>query len=83
MFGLADRSFKTLRVALILIPNWISTTLLPLIESTCRCGRTVHVDQWKVYHGMNRSVRFSQKQNHSGNFINTHDGTHTQTIASL
>ena len=44
----------------------------------------MHTDQWKGYHRVNSSMCFTHKTvNHSENFINPQDETHTQAIESL
>ena len=84
MFGLAYRGFNPSQVALFLVPNRTSNTLLLLIESTCKDGTILHTDKLKGYNRVNSSMRFIHRTvNHSENFINPQDGIYTQAIEFL
>ena len=43
----------------------------------------MHIDQWKGYHTVNISIRFTKTVNNSENFINPQDESHTQAIEYL
>ena len=62
VFRLADIGFNPSRVALFLVPNRTSNTLLPLIESTRKDGTIVHTDKWKGYKKVNSSMRFIHRR---------------------
>ncbi|KAI4293306.1 hypothetical protein PAPHI01_2580 [Pancytospora philotis] len=58
-------------------------TLLTIIADICRPGTTVASDMWRAYRNLSRKLGMQHRTvNHSLNFVNPVDGTHTQTIES-
>ena len=67
-----------------LVPNRTSNTSLPLIESTCKDGTSVHTDKQKGYNRVNSSMCFTHVIiNQSENFYKPQDKIHIQDIEQL
>ena len=57
-----------------------ATTLEELIMENVRKGTTIHTDSWKGYYHVGEKGFTHKTVNHSKNFVNPEDGTHTQKI---
>ena len=78
IFGAIER--VTCEVALWSVPDRTRATLQPLIEDCIVAGSIVHSDQAPMYHNLNDIGYIHYTVNHSENFKNPVDGTHTNTI---
>jgi len=56
-------------------------TLLEVISRHVAAGSIVHTDLWRGYTNLTQNINVQHRTvNHSQNFINPEDGTHTNTI---
>lgn len=83
VFGIADTSVKPAITYLQTVDKRDAATLLPIIERVVAPGSTVHSDEWKAYKKIQEKCGLQhQTVNHSINFVDPIDGTHTQNIES-
>lgn len=66
---------------LVAVPDRSSETLLPIIHNHVRPGSIVLTDMWRGYSGITTNLGLEHHQvNHSVEFVNSVDGTTTNTI---
>ncbi|KAI4293486.1 hypothetical protein PAPHI01_2760, partial [Pancytospora philotis] len=83
VFGIADTSRSPCIGYMTIVRPRNEETLLPIIADICRPGTTVTSDMWRAYRNLSRKLGLEHRTvNHSLNFVNPEDGTHTQTIES-
>ncbi|KAI4293382.1 hypothetical protein PAPHI01_2656, partial [Pancytospora philotis] len=83
VFGIADTSRSPCIGYMQIVRPRNEETLLPIIADICRPGTTVASDMWRAYRNLSRKLGLEHRMvNHSLNFVNPEDGTHTQTIES-
>jgi hypothetical protein len=80
LFGIADGSFVPAKVYIEIIPDRTMNTLGEIIRRVCLPNTIIHSDGWRGYCNV-KSLGFTHKiVNHTENFVNPIDGTHTQNI---
>ena len=62
------------------VPDRTAATLQQIIQKNVVVGTTIHTDMWGGYRNINTFGYIHKVVNHSQNFINPVDGTHTQKI---
>ena len=62
------------------VPDRTAQTLEDVIKENIARGTTIHSDMWAGYNNLNRLGYIHKVVNHSQNFVNPIDGTHTQKI---
>ena len=62
------------------IPNRTAETLEQVIKDYIQPHTIIHTDMWKGYTNIKKNGYIHKTVNHSKNFINPVDGTHTQNI---
>jgi len=83
VFGIVDASQRPCTGYMKVVENRSEATLLPIINEVCRPGTVVHSDKWAAYRNITRELWLEHRTvNHSLNFVNPVDGTHTQAIES-
>lgn len=83
VLGIADSSRTPAIGYMEIVPDRSERTLLPIIERICRPGTIIASDQWRGYLNITRELGLEHRTvNHSLNFVNPVDGTHTQNIES-
>ncbi|KAI4293323.1 hypothetical protein PAPHI01_2597 [Pancytospora philotis] len=83
VFGIADMSRSPCIGYMQIVRPRNEETLLPIIAEICRPGTTVASDMWWAYQNLSRKLGLEHRTvNHSLNFVNPVDGTHTQMIES-
>lgn len=78
VFGGIERESK--RLFVIPVERRDKPTLLALIKKWIHPGSTIHSDCWKSYDCLAEEGYLHHTVNHSENFINPVDGTHTNNI---
>jgi len=83
VFGIVDTSQRPCTGYMRVVENRSEATLLPIINEVCRPGTVIHSDKWAAYRNITRELGLEHRTvNHSLNFVNPEDGTHTQAIES-
>jgi hypothetical protein len=83
VFGLIERTPNGKRdIRAFFVNKRDRLTLQPLVEANILPGTRVHSDQWAAYASLSEwgGGYDHHTVNHSENFVNPEDGTHTQTI---
>ena len=73
---------ETKQCFLFTVPDRSAATLLPLIQSHILPGTTILSDEWRAYSSITNLGYEHHTVNHTCNFVNPEDGTHTQNIES-
>ena len=63
-----------------MVPNRTATTLEDVIQEYVKPNTTIHTDMWSGYTNIATKGYIHKTVNHSKNFVNPVDGTHTQKI---
>ena len=71
---------ETKEVFAVKIPNRSKQVLHDEIKNHIKPGTTINSDMWKGYNGIENLGYTHNSVNHSLNFVNPDDGTHTQNI---
>lgn len=82
VFGIVDTTFRPSRGYMQVVEDRSSSTLIPIIQSVIREGSTVQSDEWRAYRNLSELGFDHNTVNHSVEFVNHMDGTHTQCIES-
>ena len=61
-------------------PDRTRETLLPLIESWCRCGSVIASDGWRAYQGLDQLGFEHRVVVHENGFVDPITGVHTNCI---
>lgn len=80
VLGMVERNTGNVRLAICPNNKRDKNTLHRLIAENINIGSTIHTDMWKGYSGVSDNGFRHKTVNHSFNFINPEDGTHTQKI---
>ncbi|KAI6653003.1 hypothetical protein LOD99_4080 [Oopsacas minuta] len=78
VFGIYEQG--TDNVLMIPVPDRSGATLLPIIQRYVLPGTTIHSDEWAAYNVVPAVGYDHHTVNHSENFVDPIDGTHTQGI---
>ena len=84
MFGLVDTSTRPALGFMQIVQARDAATLLPIIQQHVRPGTIIHTDQWRAYNQVSSlpNVTSHSAVNHSINFVDPVNGTHTQHVES-
>ena len=85
LFGGVERDTNHVECFITPVERRNHQTLLPLIEEYIRPGSIIFSDMWAAYGGIPLLPNGYQHfiVNHSRNFVNPLDGTHTQNVESM
>lgn len=83
VFGIVEISGLQSKYYVELVQNRKAETLLPLILSRVKANSIVWSDEWRAYKNLSKLNFCHETVNHSVNFVNPLNGTHTQNVESL
>lgn len=83
IFGLVDVDVRPIQSYMEVVAQRNAETLLPIIERVVVPGSTIQSDEWAAYNQIETRGYIHKTVNHSKNFVNPNDGTHTQNIESF
>lgn len=82
LLGMTERNSGNIRFVTCPKNKRDQNTLIAIIKENVETGTTILTDLWKGYNLLKKSGYTHKTVNHSTNFINPFDGTHTQNIES-